>query len=61
MAQNIAYQDIAGGSIKIYKVNQHLPRVERIKTALKELEHVGCIKIFLYKRRKFRVLRIKGY
>lgn len=58
---NIAYQDIKGGAVHVYTAHKNLPRVERIKKALQELEHVGNIKIFLYKRRKLRLLRVKGY
>lgn len=62
MAQNIAYQDLAGGKIHVYSVNQNLPRVERLKTALNELQHMGRVRIFLYKRRKLRVIKtVKHY
>ena len=58
---NIAYQDIAGGSIQVYSANKRLKRMERIKLALKELERTGCIKIYLYKRGKLRLIKRKGY
>lgn len=58
---NIAFQDIAGGSIKVYSKNSHLPKWDRIKLALQELNSVGCIKVYLYKRRKLRLIMIKGY
>ena len=56
---NIAYQDVLGGSIQVYSAHKNLPKNERIKIALEELSHVGNIKIFLYKRRKLRVIKIK--
>ena len=58
---NIAYQDILGGSIHVYTAHKELPKNERIQKALSELRHVGNIKIYLYKRRKFRLLTIKKY
>jgi hypothetical protein len=56
---NIAYQDILGGSIHVYTAHKELPKNERIKKALDDLRHVGDVKIFLYKRRKMRLLTIK--
>ena len=53
---NIAFQDIAGGTVTVYTANPDLPRVDRIKTALNELRHVACIKVYLYKGRKLRHL-----
>ena len=58
---NIAFQDIQGETIQVYTANKHLPRLERIKKALEELEHVGNIKIFLYKKRKLRLIQVKKY
>jgi hypothetical protein len=58
---NIAYQDVLGGSIQVYSAHKDLPKNERIQIALKELSHVGNIKIFLYKRRKLRLIKTKGY
>jgi hypothetical protein len=56
---NIAYQDILGGNIQVYTAHKELPKNERIQKALDDLRHVGDIKIFLYKRRKMRLLTIK--
>jgi len=58
---NIAYQDILGGRIHVYTAHKELPKNERIHKALSELQHVGNIKIYLYKRRKLRLLTIKRY
>ena len=56
---NIAYQDICGGTINVYSANKNLPKQERINRALKELESVTNIKIYLFKRRKLRLIKIK--
>lgn len=58
---NIAYQDRCGGSIHVYTAHKDLPKNERIQRALSELSRMGNIKIFLYKRRKFRLIKIKGW
>ncbi len=58
---NIAFQDILGGSVHVYSKHKELPKWERINKALKELEYTGCIKIYLYKRRKLILLKIKRY
>lgn len=58
---NIAYQDILGGRIHIYSANKNLPKNERIKIALNELSSMTNIKIFLYKRSKLRLIKIKRY
>lgn len=58
---SIGYQDIAGGSVHIYTAHPDLPRFERIRKALEELQHVGCIRVYLYKRRKLRLLYRRGY
>ena len=57
---NIAYQDRAGGQVHVYTANKELPRLKRIKVALKELEHTGMIKIYLYKKRKLTLIKTKG-
>lgn len=56
---NLAYQDIQGGSVHIYTGHPSKPRFDRINLALKELEHVGRIKIFLYKKGKLRLIKTK--
>jgi hypothetical protein len=58
---NIAFRDIAGGKIHVYTANQNLPKNERIKVALEELRSMGNIVIYLYKRRKFRIIKVKRY
>jgi hypothetical protein len=57
---NIAWQDKQGGSIMVYTANKDLPRLQRIKLALSELESVGNINIFLFKRRKLRLIKSKN-
>jgi len=59
--KNIAFQDIAGGSINVYSKHKELPRLERIKKALADLKHTGNIKIFLYSGRKLRLINVKRY
>ena len=59
--KNIAFQDIAGGTVNVYSANKNLPRLERIKTALKELQHTGNIKIFLCNGKKLRLINVKRY
>ena len=58
---SIAYRDICGGGMKIYKKGYPAQRSlfeetrnERIINALEELKGVGNIKIYLYKKGKFR-------
>ena len=58
---NIAFRDIAGGSIHLYTANKELPKNERIKLALTELSTMGNIVIYLYKRRKLRIIKTKRY
>jgi len=58
---NIAYQDICGGVIRMYTANSDLPRHKRIELALKELSTMGNVKVYLYKRRKLRLLTVKRY
>jgi hypothetical protein len=58
---NIAFQDIAGGSVHVWSKDTHLPKWERINAALRDLRHTGCIKIYLYKRGKLRLIKRKGY
>ena len=58
---NIAYQDICGGKIHVYTTNKNLPKTKRIEIALKELSSMANIKIYLYKRRKLRLLKVKRY
>jgi hypothetical protein len=58
---NIAFKDINGGAIHVYTANKSLPKNERIKVALNELSSMGNIVIYLYKRRKFRVIKVKRY
>ena len=58
---NIAYRDIAGGTIRLYTANKNLPKNERIKLALTELSTMGNIVIYLYKRRKLRIIKTKRY
>lgn len=59
--KNIAFQDILGGSIKVYSKHKELPRLERIKKALADLKHTGNIKIYLYSGRKLRLIKVKRY
>ena len=58
---NLAFQDIAGGSIHVYSAHQNLPKWERINKALSELRHTGNIIIYLYKGRKLRKIKTKRY
>jgi hypothetical protein len=58
---NIAYQDICGGTIHIYSINKDLPKHKRIELAISELSSMGNVKIYLYKRRKLRLLKVKRY
>ena len=61
--KSIAYQDILGGSIRVYREPKDKPlkRWERYKKALEDLEYTGCIKIFRYERGKLKLLKVKGY
>lgn len=58
---NIAYKDITGGKIKIFSASPELPKWQRIFKALAELEHTGCIRIYLFKRNKLRTIQTKGF
>lgn len=58
---SIVYQDKTGGAMMIYRPKYpaqrsfyEQKRVERIVAALEELEHVGNINIFLYKKGRLR-------
>ena len=62
---NIVYQDRASGRMFVYnpvKANQRSfweqTKRERIRAALEELEHMGNINIFLYKRGKLRQIAV---
>jgi hypothetical protein len=56
---NLAFQDILGGSVRVYSKGSNLPRLQRITNALKELKHTGDIKVYLYKGNKLRLLFVK--
>lgn len=58
---NLAFQDIAGGTIHVYSANPSLPKWERINKAFDELKHTGNIFIYLYKGRKLRRIKVKRY
>lgn len=58
---NLAFQDIAGGSIHVYSAHSNLPKWERINKAFAELRHTGNIIIYLYKGRKLRKIKVKRY
>jgi hypothetical protein len=58
--KTIAFQDILGGSIHGY-FKEGETRHERIKNALEDLRHTACIKVFLVKGKKLRLLFKKGY
>ena len=58
---SIIYQDKTSGSMFIYKAKYPVQRsmfeqkrIERIIAALEELQHIGNINIFLYKKGKMR-------
>jgi hypothetical protein len=61
--QSIVYQDKTGGKMFIFNPKypeqrslNELKRTERIITAIKELEHMANINVFLYKRNKLRLI-----
>ena len=61
--QSIVYQDRTGGKMFMYNPKYpeqrsftEVKRSERIEKAINELQHVGNINIFLYKRGKLRLL-----
>ena len=58
--KTIAYQDIAGGRIRGYFVKGET-RHERIKNALEDLKPMACIKIYLVKGNKLRLIKVKRY
>jgi hypothetical protein len=60
--KTIGYRDNAGGSIHLYK-NVSKPdqsRHDRIKEALKDLEHTGNITIYLIKGNRMRKIARHG-
>jgi len=60
--KTIAYQDIQGGGIYLYKgKDPKQKRHDRISEGLKELKHTGRIKVFLIDGNKTRKLFSKGY
>lgn len=58
--KTIAFRDIRGGTIHGY-FKEGQTRHERIKEALAELKHVGCIHVYLVKGNKIRKLFTKKY
>jgi len=58
---NIAFKDIQGGCIHVYTANKNLPKWERLRLALLELDHMACITVYLIKGNKKRIISRKGY
>jgi hypothetical protein len=58
---NIAFKDIAGGPVRVYTANKDLPRVQRLKLALQELQQMTEIKIYLRKGKKLRLINVKRF
>jgi hypothetical protein len=60
--KTIAYRDNAGGSIHCFKNRStpHQKRHDRIKEALKDLEHTGNITIYLIRGNRIRKIGRHG-
>jgi hypothetical protein len=58
---NIAFQDRAGGTVRVYSANAQLPKWKRISAAIEDLQHMGNIIIYLHKRGKLRKIKVKGF
>lgn len=57
--KNLAFQDIAGGSIRFYTAHKDKPRIERLKLALKELNRSALIKVYYGTPRNLKLITIK--
>ena len=64
----IVYRDRAGAPLMAYAPKYPAQRSlfeetrnERIANALEELEHVGNVEIYLYKRGRLRLIARRGY
>ena len=65
---SIVYQDKTSGSMYIYSQKYpaqrslfELKRNERILQAIKELEHVGNVRLYLHKKGKLKLIADRAY
>lgn len=60
--KTIGFRDISGGPIKLYhNPKERQTRQQRIKTALKELNHTANVVVYLVDGKKVKRLCVKRY